>query len=573
MSLLKELEYYCKKEKPTGAIMLDGEWGTGKTYFIEEVFRKKYEDDFVLVRLSLFGVDSIESIHKRIKQAWIEKFTEEIGVKKACDMWGKGEKIIKKLKLPEGIDQLLNIELADILFMKTHINDKSVVLVFDDLERSKLDVVDVLGCINGYCENQGFHTIILADENKIKQSRSKDCKLTYSDVKEKIVYKTIKYSANYKKVISTIIQEMQFEEEYRSLLLNNSQNLANIFEVNGNIRSMKCALQDFERIYIYLKKESINNINKYLFSFISLILYSKETKIVEKTLVSELETRYRNWFDPKYLLEAERDWIISGKWNEEQFSREIELWVKRIDSNDKHLLSTKYLLDIDDECIERDFEATLNDAYIGKLLLQEYLLFIVNISKLREYEYYSLVSVDWERLMNGIKLKERSLLTNPFQQVIIREEYEISNFSEEEKRAYSQIMYFWKHEIRSLQEKEIYLNCIAENSYVSWRKCKDKKCTLFDEEMASKTATYFEKLSNEERNFFVVEFIEFLEICLQEKEFEKEESTKNIQILVTLLNKGMGESDNEKTKIKSAIYRNFIRDIQKYLERVKKKAL
>ena len=46
-------------------------------------------------------------------------------------------------------------------------NSKKVILVFDDLERSTLDEVAVLGCINEYCENKHIKTIIVANEEKI----------------------------------------------------------------------------------------------------------------------------------------------------------------------------------------------------------------------------------------------------------------------------------------------------------------------------------------------------------------------------------------------------------------------
>ena len=60
---------------------------------------------------------------------------------------------------------------------------KKVILVFDDLERTNISCTDLLGCINDYCENQGFNTIIVANEEKIKD-RS-DNELSYREIKEK----------------------------------------------------------------------------------------------------------------------------------------------------------------------------------------------------------------------------------------------------------------------------------------------------------------------------------------------------------------------------------------------------
>lgn len=44
---------------------------------------------------------------------------------------------------------------------------RKFVLVFDDLERCKINMIDLLGAINEYCENRNIKTIILADESKI----------------------------------------------------------------------------------------------------------------------------------------------------------------------------------------------------------------------------------------------------------------------------------------------------------------------------------------------------------------------------------------------------------------------
>ena len=33
MNTINELKYYCQEKDPVGALMLTGEWGSGKTYF------------------------------------------------------------------------------------------------------------------------------------------------------------------------------------------------------------------------------------------------------------------------------------------------------------------------------------------------------------------------------------------------------------------------------------------------------------------------------------------------------------------------------------------------------------
>ena len=60
------------------------------------------------------------------------------------------------------------MDLVNFVPITNRIYEKKVILVFDDLERTNISCTDLLGCINDYCENQSFNTIIVANEEKIK---------------------------------------------------------------------------------------------------------------------------------------------------------------------------------------------------------------------------------------------------------------------------------------------------------------------------------------------------------------------------------------------------------------------
>ena len=48
-TLLKEVMYYCNEENPTGALLLEGEWGCGKTFFINNTLKSALQDSHVFV--------------------------------------------------------------------------------------------------------------------------------------------------------------------------------------------------------------------------------------------------------------------------------------------------------------------------------------------------------------------------------------------------------------------------------------------------------------------------------------------------------------------------------------------
>lgn len=91
----------------------------------------------------------------------------------------------------------------------------------NDLERTNISSTDLLGCINDHCENQSFNTIIVANEQKIKDSS--DNELSYHEIKEKIVQRVIQFVPDYGEVVSNSIELMSCGIEYKGLLRRNKK--------------------------------------------------------------------------------------------------------------------------------------------------------------------------------------------------------------------------------------------------------------------------------------------------------------------------------------------------------------
>ena len=86
---------------------------------------------------------------------------------------------------------------------------------------TNISSTDLLGCINDYCENQSFNTIIVANEQKIKDSS--DNELSYHEIKEKIVQRVIQFVPDYGEVVSNSIELMSCGIEYKGLLRRNKK--------------------------------------------------------------------------------------------------------------------------------------------------------------------------------------------------------------------------------------------------------------------------------------------------------------------------------------------------------------
>ena len=77
MNTLEELKYYCEEHKPVGAMMLTGEWGCGKTYLLDNMLKEILKETHVLIRISLFGIASIDELRNEIKRSWLNALAEE----------------------------------------------------------------------------------------------------------------------------------------------------------------------------------------------------------------------------------------------------------------------------------------------------------------------------------------------------------------------------------------------------------------------------------------------------------------------------------------------------------------
>ena len=201
MNTIDELLYYCRESEPVGAVLLSGEWGCGKTYLVDHELKAILDGEAVILRISLFGITRPEEIHDAVKSAWMETYYRIKGLDSIVKNVKKFKRVVETAQiLPEPLKGILATDPADFFSAKNKIDDKYVVLVFDDLERCQMNSVDVLGIINDYCENGQYHTIIVANQ-------------------EKIVQRTVQYIPDYKKIVHTVITSMKYENsEYKAFI-------------------------------------------------------------------------------------------------------------------------------------------------------------------------------------------------------------------------------------------------------------------------------------------------------------------------------------------------------------------
>ena len=577
MSTLDELKYYCDEENTFGALLLTGQWGCGKTYLIEHQLCEDSDmkKKFVFLRISLFGEPSIESIQKKVKILYLfqKAGSKSKDIFKSISFLKKIIGIIKNTGALKAIgNAALSIDPTDFFEIKNEIGKPNVVLIFDDFERCTVNPVDLFGCINDYCENQGL---------KVDFSEKVGTQaLQYGNIKEKLITRTIHYEPEYDQIIEGIVGAYTAQStEYKEFLNKNRNRICNVFNKNEikNLRSLKCAIQDFERVYqVFKRLNYIAKLDETFISFLAYVLMGKAGKIKTSSSLEELSTTaqarkdYPKIFGDKLLLNSVKDWALSGKWDPEELEREIkekEEQEKPIKPEDK--LKMSLLIDLDDETIHKGFEAYINEAYSGLLSLREYVRLIGNLSFARKIDYKFPNETNYEKLEAGINQCISNLNQNWNETLRIHPvipEYDLKELSETELRLYTTIQNYCDKNIYMYESNKIkYLSALRDQDSEALFDCENFRFNVFDEEMATAVFEYYTAIKSCKRARFVYRFSNMWETTMRTPELLVEKTIGGMCSLLAKVNSLAHQSPLEKY-----VDNEFVTEIEKLISIIPK---
>uniref|UniRef100_UPI003D7E9C5E P-loop NTPase fold protein n=1 Tax=Brachyspira sp. TaxID=1977261 RepID=UPI003D7E9C5E len=220
--ILETIKSYITEKNTDYAILLDGDWGTGKTHFVKNILlsainKIDFDDSnkFDYVYISAAGINNIEQ--------FINDIYYSLTIKKLSnsnDMYNKlykklynNRKIIKSITsiMPEGeklcqiISDISGVVIKELTFL-------DIVIIIDDIERisNYLEIDDFLYRIFDNFLPKGIKILFVGNENEIR-SNSNDKKSNYFRIKEKVIKHTINIYDIDKNIFMQIINNI-FEE-------------------------------------------------------------------------------------------------------------------------------------------------------------------------------------------------------------------------------------------------------------------------------------------------------------------------------------------------------------------------
>ncbi len=233
------LDYYVElSHSPQYAVMIDGAWGIGKTYCVNSYIEHLKKSGKRVIYVSLYGAKDIEDIDLSIALGVHPSLNTKIA--------SYGGRLAKAVGKNFGFG--VEVTLTDFL-------DKTAVdlLVFDDLERSKLSPADTLGYINTFVEHEGMKVLVVANEGKLSVQKK------YGLLREKVVGMTFKLQQCESDAIDAFIGQAT-DPNARKSLSESRENILSIFQQSKmqNLRILKQTVWAWDRFYKCIEAEHLN---------------------------------------------------------------------------------------------------------------------------------------------------------------------------------------------------------------------------------------------------------------------------------------------------------------------------
>lgn len=304
--LVESILDYIRADYTDYAIMINGEWGSGKTYFWNNKIRKKIDSmqlngkQYTTIYMSLYGISNLEEISKKIFMETTQLMDKNL----RRYMEANGQTTIPEYA-KTGIDManLFGISQNEerVNYSEFFSTDDKV-LCFDDLERANVDVIDILGYINNFVEHDHIKTIIICNEKelstKLKSSNIEmktfiatylldkqgellktdkpmvekikdqiehvfDKANEYERIKEKLIGETFEYVPQFDYIINGILMRYESDPDLIRFLRENTNLIISTFNKSGtrNLRILKHALNDFQKIFemVYKNYPNVSN--------------------------------------------------------------------------------------------------------------------------------------------------------------------------------------------------------------------------------------------------------------------------------------------------------------------------
>ena len=449
MQIDKIITDYVLASNTDYAIMIDGEWGAGKTWYWDNVLTQQIkaiptkdntEDKpsmYKVAKISLFGVSSVDDLRIKIFEETSTFFANKY-VKTGAKFTGM---IVNKVAGIFNVSETSAKDVSDLL-SEFSVNLDHYVLCFDDLERIKTELlIELLGYINTLVEHDKVKVVFICNENELKD-------VDYHKYKEKIVRFTHTIKADISKMVLEFAKGK--EDGYSKYLCERKDYIASIYQRGNcsNLRTLKYNLDIYEQVYEIIGKTIQSENEQHVFAVANYMLllsmvYSieyrrdndeaklKSLSKINRQWIYQLDTmdslsrqsgnnedkqksqaekseeekivdyqRYikKCYFANSYIYGSSMpmiEYLLTGYCDEDAMKSNIlriEVEAKRYEASEEKQLYQELtqFWDTDDDVMANAVKRTMEKVKEGSFLLQDYPLFFLALQRLQNFSFIDL---------------------------------------------------------------------------------------------------------------------------------------------------------------------------------------
>ena len=472
---------------------------------------------------------------------------------------------------------------------------KKLVLVFDDFERCKIGVIDLLGIINTYVEDKRIKTIVIASEDNIEDEEN------HKTFKEKVVERTVKLDMEYRRIQQEMIEDYKTEtSEYKEFLKKESPKLFQVFEESGsrNLRTFKSCLIDFERVYglWHSLKLPTDGMGEALYVFAAYLFevkggnYKKMDEYDEyhfNFLEEKAEDKKRNpprWqttqdgenskykrYNAQYRIQPLIRWMIEGEWNEQRIKAALNQRFSVKETAPEREVLDKAFWELSQEIIDRGLPQVLQQAYDGKLTTDDYVALLGRLDDFRKIGVPIQCDVDDARLLQGFHNRKAKIIKGDIceergHRRLMRDEGETKLTPQEQSL---------NEEIEKLQDQWPYLmneiffiDYLKNPTYERGLAAKSKILACFNDELLAAFLSAYKKanISEQQEMLTILKEISFRGGAVERDETDTEVTRKNLEKLENALNSEVEHTSDAVKKFYANRHLETVKQIrQKFL--------
>ncbi|MCI8484499.1 MAG: hypothetical protein HFH41_09180 [Lachnospiraceae bacterium] len=373
------------------AILIDGEWGCGKTFFIQKILKRQIEEKEKnseqprkVKYISLYGCKTVQDIQENIIWGFEEEAREKLKNIKGDNSYGAkvgGNILLSSRKIGSAIWKKFSNGINAYDIASDWLPMKSYIFVFDDIERCDCPLNELFGFINGLVEHEGAKVILVAYEKEIfvhgatvqkelqylltlndkikwptknenslyKEKKTGDGvsleeleekrKILFSDgevdteyrkIREKLIGVTLHYQPDIKNIVKTIIENSDAENTLKEGLLENIDSFYLVMDMYGhhNLRTFQFFLSKI--CYLYAKLHCISVEEEYKKELLYFLIGDGFRWAVQ--FKGNIPVPTDGWeravYEARKKSESIKLYVETGEFNENKFEEELMKYVE-----------------------------------------------------------------------------------------------------------------------------------------------------------------------------------------------------------------------------------------------------